>query len=284
VTDVWNTHNSAFSPVSSYVPVSNGLFSSGVVPHDLPAQPIIEGLQYSAGLSAYAFLNNSLYAELGTYKASTSGLSFLHDAGAGGPGALTPRLSGSFNPYLRLALNKEWGAHNLMLGVHGLHANQFDDASLVSSNSSSTYNDVGVDGQYQYILDPHTVTAMFSFTHENQNNSGFQRSNGLAATDTLNYLRAKITYVYRARYGAALAYTQVTGGSDAGLYTTSLNNSPDSRLWVPEIFAMPMQNIRVGLQYFKWNQYLGGSTYTGPSGPRNASDNNLVFLYVWAAY
>ena len=300
VTDVWNTHNSAFAPVSSYVPAGNAIFSSSALPHDVPATPILEGLQYSAGLSGYIYLNNALYAEVGTYKASTSGLSFLHDAGVGGPGALSTRLSGSFNPYLRLAANHDWNANSLMLGIHALHASVFDDATLISSNSYSTFNDIGMDGQYQYLLDPHALTLLFSFTHENQNYSGYQQTaNSFNPSDTLNYLRAKITYVFRARYGASLAYTQAQGSRDEGIYgaspaantqaNLSFNHSPDSKLWVPEVFVMPVQNIRVGLQYFKWSQFLGGQTYTyysglGTQSSRNASDNNLAFLYVWLAY
>jgi hypothetical protein len=156
-----------------------------------------------------------------------------------------------------------------------------------------------MDGQYQYLLDPHAVTALFSFTHENINNSGYQQAAGLNPSNTLNYLRAKLTYVYRARYGMSMAYTQVSGSLDAGLYSAdpisntqanlSLNNSPDSKLWVPELFVMPVQNVRIGLQYFKWTQFYGGSTYSyfsnaGSKSIRNASDNNLAFLYVWVAY
>ena len=187
-----------------------------------------------------------------------------------------------------------------MLGIHGLHASVFDDATLISSNSYSTFNDIGLDGQYQYLLDPHALTLLFSFTHENQSYSGYQQnSNSFNPSDTLNYLRAKITYVFRARFGASLAYTQVQGSSDSGIYgaspaaniqaNLSFNHSPDSKLWVPEVFVMPVQNIRVGLQYFKWSQFLGGHAYTyysglGTQSSRNASDNNLAFLYVWLAY
>jgi hypothetical protein len=47
---------------------------------------------------------------------------------------------------------------------------------------------------------------------------------------------------------------------------------------------MPVQYVRVGLQYYNWDQYLGGkSNYDGSSG-RNAKDNNSLFLYVWGAY
>jgi hypothetical protein len=58
---------------------------------------------------------------------------------------------------------------------------------------------------------------------------------------------------------------------------------PDSRLWAPEIFWTPVQNVRVGLQYFMWDKYLGAKSNYDGNG-RNAKDNNTLFVYVWAAY
>lgn len=80
-----------------------------------------------------------------------------------------------------------------------------------------------------------------------------------------------------------------TGSKDAILYaatpiTGSANNSPGTRVWVPEIFITPVQYLRIGLQYYKYTQFMGGSTaYDGVSS-RNARDNDLIFLYLWTAY
>lgn len=288
VADVWNTHNSAFTPVPTYVPVSNPSGRAGGPFVDVPAMPIVQSLgQASAGLNAYAFLNNMLYAEVGLYKAAERGFSALGEVGASEMDSFK-RLKG-WNPYWRLAFNHDWGANSAMLGVHGMTAKTYEDASDLTS-PTARYRDYGIDGQYQYILDPHAITAMFSYTHEKQSYEDVlwnvanpvYTGNFSNSSNTLDYVRAKLTYVYQAKYGASLAYTSVRGSNDSALYTNP-SAVPDSRLWVPEVFWNPVQYVRVGLQYYKWDRYLGASSNYDGNG-RNANDNNTVFLYVWGAY
>ena len=50
-----------------------------------------------------------------------------------------------------------------------------------------------------------------------------------------------------------------------------------------ELFWNPIQYIRVGAQYTAYDKYAGASSNYDGFG-RNASDNNTLFLYVWAAY
>jgi hypothetical protein len=46
---------------------------------------------------------------------------------------------------------------------------------------------------------------------------------------------------------------------------------------------MPIQNLRVGLQYTVYEKFNGAHVnYDGFR--RNAGDNNSLFLYAWAAY
>jgi hypothetical protein len=284
VSDVWNTHNNAFTPVPTYVPIANAVGNNGAPYLDLPAVPFLGGsvAQSSTGLTAYAFWNNTVYGELGFYKTAEAPLSFFNEAHISDL-AYPSRLKGSNNPYWRVALNHDWGANSAMIGLHGLRADVYSDAQDLSS-PTVRFNDVGIDGQYQYILDPHVVTAMFSYTHEKQSfpdtvigQDGF----GTNSSDTLDYLRLKATYVYQAKYGASLAYTSVKGSNDATLWG-SASGVPNSRLWTPEVFWTPVQYVRVGLQYYKWNQFLGAkSSY---DGTRNASDNNALVFYVWGAY
>lgn len=290
VTDVWNTHNSAFTPVPTYVPVSNALAST--VPFDVPAAPIDQALgQATAGLTAYAFWNNTVYAEVGAYKAADRALSLFNATPLDAMAPYT-RLS-STAPYWRLALNHDWGPHSAMIGVHGLNATAYSDAADKGSPTAK-FDDIGVDGQYQYILDPHVVTLMFSYTHEKQkyddalwnpDNPGYAGAFA-NASNTLDYWRFKATYSYQAKYGAALAYTTVSGSADSIAYGGNDSNKPDSQLWVPEVFFMPSQYVRVGLQYYVWNKFSGTrSNYDPVNLPgRSASDNNAVFLYVWASY
>jgi len=111
----------------------------------------------------------------------------------------------------------------------------------------------------------------------------------------------KGSYIYRAKYGASLSYFKTTGSSDDTLYpglqddgtgtgtmipipiTGSATNNPDTRGWIPELFWTPMQFLRVGLQYFKYDRFNGASTNYDGAG-RNAKDNNTLFLYAWGAY
>lgn len=288
VTDVWNTHNSAFTPVPGYVPVGNPGGNAGGPFVDVPAMPIIQSLgQTSAGATAYAFWNNLVYAELGGYKVAEKAFSAFGEVGANEMDSFR-RLKG-FNPYWRLALNHDWGANSAMVGLHGMSAQTYFDSADIDG-PTARFNDFGIDGQYQYVLDPHVITAMFSYTHEKQRyadslwNTANPEYEGAFAnsSNTLDYRRAKLTYVYEARYGASLAYTSVRGSSDS-ILNANPSAVPNSRLWVPEIFWNPVQYVRVGLQYYMWDQYQGAKSNYDGNG-RNARDNNTVFLYVWAAY
>jgi hypothetical protein len=277
VTDVWNTFGSAFQSTPSYVPAQNATGVPGA-----PKTPIIGSLEnFSAGMNVYAYWNDTVYAELGGYQTGNGVFSFMSqgisDANMG------TKLQG-VNPYFRLALNHDWGANSAMIGLYGLNVNTYDNAPSISGTTSS-YHDIGIDGQYQYILDPHMISAQFSYTKENQNyGSDFISNSGPSnPSNTLDYLRLKGTYVYQAKYGGSLGYVRSTGSADAGLYGgSSLNNSINTTMWIPEVFYMPLQNIRVGVQYYRVTQFNGASSLY--DGTNNASSNNTVFFYIWGAY
>jgi len=168
-----------------------------------------------------------------------------------------------------------------MVGVLGMNANVFPDPTS-PSGPTTQFRDRGVDAQYQYILDPHTVTAQVSYIPETIDTG----DTGIAtnASNTLNQLKLKGSYIYRAKYGASLSYFSTTGSSDASLYQdASAVNNPDTRGWIPEVFWTPVQYMRVGMQYFKYDRFNGAASNYDGAG-RNAKDNNTLFLYVWAAY
>jgi len=299
VTDVWNTFDSAFASTPSYVPVSNPGGNGGPFA-GVPAAPIMLQLgPVAAGVSAYAFWNQTVYAELGFYQTANRALSFLSQ---GVPDSDMPKLKGNASPYWRLALNHDWGPHSAMVGLFGFDTEIYAN-SPATSGPTTHYRDVGVDAQYQYILDPHVFSAQFSYIRENQSYSEElwnptnpnYTGNYVNGSNTLAFLRMKGTYVYRAKYGVSLAYAAVNGSADALAYNNSpdgsgnpvpfgnANSTPNTRLWIPEVFWNPIQNVRVGLQYYKFTQYNGSSGNYDGNG-RNASDNNTAFLYVWGAY
>lgn len=281
-----------------------------------------------AGISAYAYLNKLVYAELGFYRTANKGFSFMS---AGTDNAGTTKLKGLNNPYWRLALTREWGAHDLMVGVTGGIAHIYDDPTDTSDpNSVSRVANTGVDAQYQYILDPHTITAQMAYMRQKTNYSanaiagnagvgsplGFVAADGVTpladanSSDTTNTLRAKLSYVYQAKYGGSLGYFSVTGTTNTANQTSgydpvtgtitstdplglgsvlssrvggNLSGNPATRGFTYEAFWMPVQYVRVGAQYTAYNKFNGaGDNYDGLG--RNARDNNTVFLYVWGAY
>ena len=207
------------------------------------------------------------------------------------------------NPYWRLAYNREWGAHSLMVGTSGMVSRVYDDP-LDTSDRGTThrFRDLGLDAQYQYLLDPHAVTAQLAF----MSNQVRYSTNGIGApppgtnlSDTNRVLRGKLTYVYQARYGGSVgvfnlsgtsnpAYvTYVTGGEgpmpSAGQPAGNRTGSPATRGFTLEAFWTPIQYLRVGAQFTGYNRFNGAAgNYDGYG--RNASDNNSMFLYTWLAY
>ena len=89
--------------------------------------------------------------------------------------------------------------------------------------------------------------------------------------------------------GVSLAFLSITGSPDLNAYgygtaiSGSNNGIPNSRMWTPEIFYMPLQNIRVGIQYNYFSGYNGASQNYDGFG-RNANANNTTFAYIWGAF
>jgi len=259
-----------------------------------------------AGLNAYLFWNKTVYAEIGTYQTANHALSFFS---AGVADADKTKLQGSNNPYWRLALSHEWGPHNIMVGTSGMVAHVYDTGSDTSDpNNLGRFRNVGVDAQYQYLLDPHTVTAQIAYMHQKQDYSpatlgGASAYDGAApynASDKSNILRAKVSYIYQAKYGGSLSFFNRTGttntlnqssGFVGGAITTAdstrvtgnLSGNPATRGLTYEAFWTPVQYARVGVQYTAYSKFNGASSNYDGFG-RNAVDNNTLFFYVWGAY
>ena len=212
-----------------------------------------------AGVSAYVFLNKSIYAELGFYKTARGLFKFLNSG--------SPQIEStlrSTNPYWRLAYNKEWGAHSWMLGTSGMVSHQYDStiSSLCTSDPTcyQTGRARGVDTQYQYLLEPHTFTVQGAYQKQT-----FDAGAQVASPSTdMNITRMKASYVYQNKYGGSYSFFNVPGGADLA-----------TRGGTYEVFYMPIQNVRVGLQYTAYSKLPSIDT---------PSDANTVRFYVWAAY
>lgn len=311
VSDPWNTA----AAWMQYVPVpspTSSQFIDGTSPY-----PGLAAGSNVAGLSAYAFIDETLYLEAGDYRTAKGLASFmkwgLHDADV-------TKLQGD-NPYLRVALNHAWGASTLMVGMTRMATRIYDDPLDTSLPSSvHRYQDLALDSQYQYLLDPHAWTAQFVYTRQTHDYPASQvgqpvpfvdaHGNPLpltSASDRTRLLRARLSYVYQARYGGSTSVfdlagstntANITSGYDpntltitsdptAGAPSTRVNGNirgnPATRGATVEGFWMPVQNLRIGLQYTAYLRYNGARDNYDGFG-RNARDNNSLFLYAWTAY
>ena len=107
------------------------------------------------------------------------------------------------------------------------------------------------------------------------------------STNNLNSITLKASYVYDAKYGVGLGYQNVSGSADVVYGSASYNGgsqigSPNSTAWVPSIWWQALQNVRLGLQYTAFTQYMGASKNYDGQGT-NASANNTTWLYLWMA-
>jgi hypothetical protein len=252
--------------------------------------------QQVAGLGGYVFWKKAVYAEVSFYRTADGAFSALREglptSTDGGVAALK-----GYNPYWRLAYSHDWGPNSVMVGTYGLVTDRYP-SNLDTSTPTDRFRDVAVDAQYQYITDPHTFTAQATYVREKQSyNASFPVTTATGAgigagptpansTDTLRTFRAKGTYYYNRQYGGTLAYFSTTGSSDSGLYGTDSSGNafkPDSNGYIFELDYLPIQNVRLMLQYTAYNKFNGASTNYDGNG-RNARDNNTLFFNVWAAF
>jgi len=213
-----------------------------------------------AGVSGYVFLNKAIYAELGLYKTARGSFKFLNSG--------SPQIESTLritNPYWRVAYNKEWGAHSWMLGTSGMVSHQYDPTNATLCTTDPTCYQTGkvrgVDTQYQYLLDPHTFTVQG--TYQRQNFDTGSQAAGIASSN-LSIMRAKASYVYQAKYGGSYSYFNVPGGPELATQGGTY-----------EVFYMPHQNVRLGLQYTAYNKLVSIDT---------PHDANTLRFYIWAAY
>jgi hypothetical protein len=314
VSDVWNTAAAWMQYVPGPSPGSSQFLDANA-PYPDP------GAGQVAGVTAYMLWNKTIYGELGFYRTANQAFSIMS---AGTADADTTHLQGTNNPYWRLAYTHEWGANNIMVGTSGMIAHILDPGSVTSdSNAYSRVKTIGIDSQYQYLLDPHTVTVQAVYQRQTINYStntvanfvpAYFLADGITAiaaanpSDTINIFRAKASYVYQAKYGGSVGFfnrssttntLNQTSGYDSngqityndplgtGISSTSttgnLSGNSGTRGFTFETFWLPIQNVRIGAQYTAYNRFNGASSNYDGLG-RNASDNNTLFLYVWGAY
>ncbi|MGA8005596.1 MAG: cytochrome C [Burkholderiales bacterium] len=271
VQDLWNTTPAWQSPFDQ---------RSATAPSPSAATMIDGGLADAgvAGLSAYVYLNNSIYGELGIYR-SAPAVALVDSTSS--------NVVNGNAPYWRIAYERQWDRNSWQIGAYGVDAKLFPGGGAALSGPTNRYNDVAFDTQYQYIGDEHLLSVMATYIKEKQTLDASALAGASNPSDDLKTLRIGASYYYHRKYGAALGYFSTTGSEDALLYaptgtavTDFANNKPDSKGWTGELDWVPYENTKFALQYTMYNKFNGGDTNYDGMG-RNAKDNNTLYLLGW---
>ncbi|MDD2814421.1 MAG: hypothetical protein PHP00_01605 [Thiotrichaceae bacterium] len=282
-----------FNTLSAWgVPFSSSAFGFGTGGASTLMSDGLGSAHRVVGLSAYGFLDNSIYAELGTYRSLTptmqSRLGQAHDGDMG--------RFGNNTAYWRLAYFKDLKKHAFSAGLFGFNTSVQPDWN--TSQPTNTYRDIGIDASYQFLgTRKHIGTIQASYIRERQSR-GSLVANGNAdnLTGKLNEFKLSASYFYNQTWGFTASRFVTQGDSDATLYSVAngyANNSPNTAGyilqadWTPwgkeASWNAPWANVRLGLQYWLYGKYNGASQNYDGNG-RDAKDNNTVFLFAWTAF
>ena len=255
------------------------------------ASILIDGglAQTVLGASAYGLYDQHWYAEVGSYRSWSSAM--LVRLGEGRPADTdASKLRG--NVYWRLAYMRDAQNYSYSLGLVGLQASLSERAH--AALPSNHFSDIGIDGAYRLMgsgTDLMTINGLV--VHENSNLDhdvvvGAASGSRVGLTSS----RLNLSYYWRQTYGATVGYFATTGGSDALRYAGNVNNKPDTKGWVMQTdwtpfgkedsWMAPYANLRLGVQYWHYDKFNGGTGNVDGNG-RHARDNNTLFLFAWLA-
>ena len=239
----------------------------------------------TAGLSTYVFVDQSFYAEIGGYRSALQGQSVASQ------GDTTNNIISGVAPYWRLAYEYDWGNQSLEVGTSGIYAelrNPTTPGGNAINNSlqhalTDNFTDYGIDGQYQYISDDNQLTVTTAWVHEHEGlNASFAEGFSANTSNNLDNYNVVASYYWQRKFGASLGFYGVNGSTDPLYFGTNSGNS-NSDWGVAEIDYVPWLNVKLGLQYTLYTKFDGGTTNYDGLG-RNASDNNMLFAYLWVSF
>jgi len=272
VEDLWNS-----------TPAWGFPFVGSAVAPTPAAVTLVDGTlaQRVAGLSAYLFWNDLVYAEFGGYRWAPQGA----------PAQPTNADSGVVEgvaPYWRFALTKAFGQSDVEVGTYGMTALR-QPGGYLWGGFTDRYTDVAFDAQYQQMFGDNSLTIAGTWIHESRS-LGASVTEKLAAvkSQSVNTVRVRATYHVGQGYALTVAPFVTSGTVDTLLYapgpvTGSQTGSPNSSGVVAELDWNPWMNTRVSLQYVAYGKFNGSSTNYDGSG-RNASSNNTLYLVAWLMY
>jgi hypothetical protein len=223
VQDVWNT-----------IPAWRFPFIRPILAPMPTAAPFIDQVyaQRVVGLSAYSFLDDMIYVEFGGYRLLSTNTQLALGVDTTGQSPIN-----GIAPYWQIAVEPNLGNHSWEVGTFGLASKAV--AMRLSGAGTDSFTDIGIDTQYQYLGDPHTVTLRASWIHENRNTSASQTL-GLAdnSNDSLRSLNVSASYIYDHTWSFTAGRMSIGGTADAALYGT-FTGSPNSAGWTAEIAYLP---------------------------------------------
>ncbi len=241
-----------------------------------------------AGITAYGWWNDTIYAELGGYRTAKNGAFRFVAAGTNWDDPENQRMAvvDGTAPYWRIAAQKIAGPHLFEVGAYGLTVKLWNDVTD-QGLGTNRYRDVAYDARYQYLKGDHSASLSGTVINEkitwNDAVVGGMSSN---SSDTLKTVRLDAHYYYQRTVGGGLQYFKTSGSNNQAFYGNSdtllgsANGSPDTKGWVAELNYLPVQNVKLALRYTKYQQFLGGTgDYSGFG--RSASNNNNVYLLGW---
>ena len=280
--DVWNTLPGWGYPYTS----------SALAPSPAAAPLLAGGLATNViGLNAYAWIDSHIYVELGGYK--SVGSAILRRLG-GDPYA--PGDIDGVAPYARLALTQQALGGTLETGLFALKADIHPGRDR-STGQTDGYTDLGLDAAYERTLGSgDVVTINGRYTHEDQSldaTCNLAAATGGCIDNSLDDVRVDASYYWRNKIGGTVQLFNTTGTANPVIWGGNRTFKPDSAGAVLQVDATPWGagasplgprfNVRVGAQYTAYAKFNGANhNWDGAGG--NASDNNTLRVFLWAAY
>lgn len=222
------------------------------------------------GVSAYALVDDSIYAELGMYNTLSP-----HMQSRLGLGKTDGEEFGRINnaPYWRVGYMKDLRTSAWTVGVLGFSG---DIKDRVSGDSMNKFRDFGLDASYMFLGNrEHVVTVNGSYLKEHSTTPG---DDGDVSNSTKNY-RLAGSYHFMNTYGATLGYFK----------TSSEDHSTDNRGYIYQLdwtpwgkessWASPWANLRVGLQYVTFKVDAETEAAGGKPG-----DKNNMRVFAWTSF
>ncbi len=257
----------------------------------MPAASLIDMSLASkvAGLTAYSMWNDTVYFEFGAYRNARRGAARLLSAGQNWEENAGSVLMGTA-PYWRLAFQYLDGPQTFEVGAYGLTGKVWQDATD-ESLGANRFRDIAVDAHYHYLANGQSTSIGATYIQERKRWSSAVQAAALTSndSDSLKTLRVDMHYYYQLRWGGGLQYFRTNGSGNSLAYDTgdmlmgSFSGSPNSRGWRMELNYFPVQNLKLGLRYTRYNEFNGARRdYNG--GGRDAAANDSVFLMGWLLF